>query len=389
MSYSHRIQAIQKKGLNRMRWTGIAAALVAAAVVTQGVTERHREFKAVSAWTREQATPTVELIHAKVGSSSNVLQLPGYLQAFYDAPIHARVDGYLLHWYHDIGDQVKAGELLATIDTPELDQELGKAKADLVTAKARLDLAKVTTKRWNNLLKDDAVSQEDADVKAADYQAQLAIVQAAEASVNRLQALEAFKRIVSPFDGVVTARKTDVGALISAGGDAGHELFSVADVHQLRLYVRVPQIYLSDVHKGLKATLKVPEYPGRVFLATFVNTSEAINDNSGTVLVEMLVENGKGTLKPGDYATVAMDLTVSHPSLQVPASALIFRNAGLEVATLGPQNRVVMKRIHIAQDHGNFVLVDEGVEATDAIIDKPLDSLAEGDQVLPVQSEQR
>ncbi len=378
-----RLRKLQLNSLRKMRWTALAIILVAGAVVTEGVSSRAKHFKEVAQWTEAQATPSVSVFRPGKNASSKNLVLPGYLKAYFDAPIHARVNGYLLHWYHDIGDLVKNGEVLAVIDTPELDQELGKARADLVTAQARLDLAKVTADRWQNLLKDDAVSRQDSDVKSADYKAQLALVQAAKANVDRLLALEAFKKIVAPFDGVVTARKTDVGALISAGGTAGQALFTVSDVHQLRLYVRVPQIFLSDIHQGVEATLVVPEYPGKEFKAHFVNSANAINDNSGTVLVELMTENPGSMLKPGDYAMVTLKLQVGHPDLLVPASALIFRSEGLEVATLSTDNRVIMKKIHVAQDHGNYVLVDYGLDMNDQIIDKPMDSLAEGDSVKP------
>ncbi|NNM51553.1 MAG: efflux RND transporter periplasmic adaptor subunit [Pseudomonadales bacterium] len=378
-----RLRELQKRSLRKLKWTGLAVMVAAGVIVVQGIHSRSSQLKDVSAWTRAQDKPTVSVLHPIQGQPVQVLELPGYLQAYFDAPIHARVDGYLLNWYHDIGDHVKKGEVLANIDTPELDQELGKGKADLVTAQARLALAKVTSSRWQNLLKSDAVSVQDADVKLASYKAQQALVQAAQANVDRLQSLEVFKNIVAPFDGVVTARKTDVGALISAGGTAGVALFTVSDVHQLRLYVRVPQVYLTDIHPGLTAKLSVPEYPDRSFDASFVNSANAVNDTSGTVLVEMMVNNAGEVLKPGDYAMVRFQIRVDHPSIIIPASCLIFRSQGMQVALLGADHRVHLQSIHISQDQGNVVTVDSGLTINDQIVDKPMDSLAEGDEVDP------
>ncbi len=378
-----RLRELQKRSLNKLKWTGLVVSVIACAIVAQGIYSRSSQLKAVNTWTQEQDTPTVSVLRPVQGQPLQVLELPGYLQAYFDAPIHARVDGYLLNWNHDIGDHVKKGEVLANIDTPELDQELGKGKADLVTAQARLALAKVTSSRWQSLLKSDAVSIQDADVKLASYKAQQALVQAAQANVDRLQSLEAFKHIVAPFDGVVTARKTDVGALISAGGTAGQALFSVSDVHKLRLYIRVPQVYLADIHPGLTAKLSVPEYPGRSFDATYVNSANSVNDSSGTVLVEMLVDNPHEDLKPGDYAMVRFQIRIDHPSIVIPASCLIFRSQGMQVAIVGADHHVHLQSIHIAQDQGNVVTIDTGLNINDLIVDKPMDSLADGDTVVP------
>jgi len=225
------------------------------------------------------------------------------------------------------------------------------------------------------------VSPQEADEKSGDMAAKTALVNAARADVDRLMALESFKNIVAPFDGVVTSRKTDIGALISAGGDSGPELFTVADVHKLRVYVRVPQSFSADIKPGMTASLSVPEYPGQSFTASLDSTADAVNDQSGTLLVELALDNASGTLKPGDYAEVHFKLPQGAASVQVPASALIFRQQGLQVATVGKDDHVVMKNIRIARDNGSYVDVADGLTAADRVIDSPPDSLAQGDVV--------
>ena len=378
---SARLLELQGVTLQRLKLAGVIALLVAAALVATGMLSRRHDEDAVKAWTNVQAIPTVDVLTLAPGAASTALTLPGNVQAFYDAPIHARVSGYLKQWYQDIGAHVKAGQVLATIDTPELDQQLAQAKADLATAQANLSLAQVTSKRWQHLLTEDAVSPQEADEKSGDMAAKTALVNAARADVDRLMALESFKNIVAPFDGVVTSRKTDIGALISAGGDSGPELFTVADVHKLRVYVRVPQSFSADIKPGMTASLSVPEYPGQSFTASLDSTADAVNDQSGTLLVELALDNASGTLKPGDYAEVHFKLPQGAASVQVPASALIFRQQGLQVATVGKDDHVVMKNIRIARDNGSYVDVADGLTAADRVIDSPPDSLAQGDVV--------
>lgn len=367
--------------LRRLKYAGVAALGLAALIVSARIFAYFRDKDTLAAWTDAQAIPTVDVIHASAGSTDSSLVLPGTLQALYEAPIHARVSGYLKWWYKDIGDRVKAGDLLATIDTPELDQQLEQAKADLATAQANQTLAKVTAARWKNLLAVDAVSAQEADEKNGDYDAKTALMSAAKANVDRLEALESFKRIVAPFDGIVTSRKTDVGALIVAGENNGPELFSVADIHKLRVYVHVPQIYSSSINTRLSASLTVPEYPGRSFKAALVNSANAVNDQSGTVLVELALDNRGDILKAGDYAEVHLQLPQASGRFEIPASALIFRDQGTQVATLGPGDHVVMKNIHIARDTGTAVEIDSGLSAGDLVIDSPPDSLQQGDLV--------
>jgi membrane fusion protein, multidrug efflux system len=367
--------------LRRLKYAGVGALGLAALIVSVRILAYIHTKDSLAAWTNEQAIPTVDVIHADAGSAATTLVLPGNVQAYYEAPIHARVSGYLKQWYQDIGAHVKAGQLLATIDTPELDQQLEQAKADLATAQANQALAKITAARWKNLLAEDAVSAQEADEKSGDLEAKTALMNAAQANVDRLEALESFKRIVAPFDGIVTSRKTDVGALIAAGENNGPELFSVADVSKLRVYVHVPQNYSARINSHDTATLTVPEYPGESFPARLVTSADAISDQSGTVLVELETGNQGGRLKPGDYAEVHFTLAQAGPHMQIPASAVIFRDQGTQVATLGPGDHVVMKDITIARDTGASIEVDSGLSPKDVIINSPPDSLQQGDLV--------
>ncbi len=366
---------------NRLRHVLLAAALVAVAIGAIGIWTRNRDEAKLATWTAEQAIPTVEVFHPKVGAQTQALVLPGDVQAYFEAPIYARVSGYLKTWYQDIGAHVKAGQLLAEIDTPDLDQQLSQAEADLNAAKANAELADITAKRWQNLVATEAVSQQEVDERTGDLAAKKAIVAAAEANVSRLKALEAFKRIVAPFDGVVTARKTDVGALINAGSGVGPELFSVADVHMMRTYVHVPQALSGGLHAGVTAELNIPQLPNRKFPATVATTSEAINQNSRTLLVELETPNPKNELSPGAYAEVHFDIPGNSDVVRVPASALLFRAQGLQVATIGPDNTVVLKSIRISRDLGNESEIDQGLSASDLVIDSPPDSIDQGDKV--------
>jgi RND family efflux transporter MFP subunit len=332
-------------------------------------------------WTEAQAVPTVTLIAPTPANGEQDLVLPGHVQAFYDAQIHARVSGYLKRWYQDIGAQVKAGQVLADIDTPELDQQLAQAQANLSIAKANQRLAVTTAGRWTSLLASDAVSKQEADEKSGDLDAKTSVVKAAEAEVHRLQALEAFKRITAPFDGVVTGRTTDIGALIAAGTPNDPGLFTVADVHRLRIYVKAPQAYSADIHPGMIATLTVPEHPGQTFTATLASTNGAVSDQSGTMLVELQIDNAGGLLKPGDYAQVRFGLPAAVGTVRLPASALMFRRGGMAVATLGANNRVVMRPIAIARDLGSVVEIASGLAPGDRVIDSPPDSLTGGEVV--------
>jgi RND family efflux transporter MFP subunit len=366
----------------RLKAVGLAALCLAAGVVALGTLSRVQADQRLRQWTSAEATPVVRL--ASVGgddAGGQALVLPGAVQAFYDAPIHARVSGYLKRWYVDIGSPVKAGQLLAEIDTPDLDQQLNQAKADLATAVANQQLSQITAQRWASLLAKDAVSRQDADNKNGDLAAKTALVASARANVQRLQALESFKRITAPFDGVVTTRSTDVGALIAVGGVTDVPLFTVASENRLRIYVQVPQNYSADIKPGMTASFTVPEHPGQVFTAQMATSADAITPQSGTLNVQLQIDNTDRQLKPGDYAQVRFNLPRDNGAIRLPASALMFRDSGMSVAVLGSGGRVVMKPVTIGRDFGATVEIAYGLTAADRVIDNPPDSLRPGDIV--------
>lgn len=372
---------LRYKTPRHLRMTGIAAVLIAAAVVALGIAGRVHANQELGAWTAAQAIPVVDVISLSSQTGTRSLVLPGDIRAFNDAPIHARVSGYLKQWYTDIGARVKAGQLLAEIDTPDLDQQLDQARADLATAVANQHLAETTARRWAGLLSQDAVSRQDADEKNGDLASKTALAAAARANVQRLLALESFKRIVAPFDGIVTTRATDIGALINVGSANDTPLFSVADERRLRIYVRVPQSYSAEIAPGMTASLTVPEYPGRRFTATLATTAAAITPETGTLLVQLQIDNRDGALKPGDYAQVRFDLPAQDDALRAPASALIFGDGGMSLAVVGGDGRVAIRPVRISRDLGGAVEIASGLTPQDRVIDNPPDSLRPGDQV--------
>lgn len=369
------------KPLRHLKLIGIVALLVAAGVVASGIVSRVHARQEMTTWSATEAVPSVVAYTPSKSNVAQTLVLPGHLSAFVDAPIYARVPGYLHAWYADIGTHVKAGQLLGLIDTPDLDQQLQQARADLQNAVANEKLAATTARRWGEMLKQDSVSQQEADEKASDLTARQATVAASEANVRRLEALESFKRITAPFDGIVTARTTDVGALINAGHGSGPELFTVSDAHRLRVYVSVPQSDAAAIRPGMTAKLTVPERPGMTFDATLVNTDDAITQSSGTLLVQLEVDNRTGLLMPGEYTQVRFALPVDPHALLIPASSLIFRQNGLQVAVVDHGNHAVLKSVKIATDLGTQVQIASGLDASDRVIDNPPDSLASGDAV--------
>jgi RND family efflux transporter MFP subunit len=373
----------QQDLVRRLRLAGLIAGALAIAIVGWGVFSRAKAIGDDKTWAVERSAPVVRTISPKASAGAEGLELPGQLQAYNEAPIYARVPGYLKSWNRDIGAKVKAGQVLAVIDAPELDQELAQAQANLATVEANLKLAKVTAQRFMDLASDDAVSKQDADEKSGDLAAKTAAVKAAEANVQRLQAMEGFKRIVAPFDGVVTARNANIGALVNAGAGAnpGSALFNVADVHLLRVYVQVPQSYSAQVKAGMKANLALPQYANRSFPATVVSDAGAVSSQSGALLVELEVQNLDGALKPGDFAQVRFDLPPASGVVRVPASALIFRSAGLQVATVSADGRAHLHPALVARDLGAQVELNGGVTPGDRVIDTPPDSLQDGDQV--------
>ncbi|HSZ51162.1 MAG TPA: efflux RND transporter periplasmic adaptor subunit [Caulobacteraceae bacterium] len=365
----------------RLRTVGIAALAVAGGLVAWGLMTRVHANQQVATWTQQAMVPDVKVFDLANMSTGGDLVLPATIQAFYDAPIHARVPGYLKKWYADIGTRVKAGQVLADIDTPDLDQQLAQAQADLATAQANEQLSDVTAKRWNSLLTRNAVSRQETDEKNGDLAAKRSLVNAAQANVERLKALESFKHIVAPFAGVVTTRSTDIGALIVVGGVTDVPLFSVADESQLRIYVNVPQSYTAQIRPGMMASFTVPEHPGEVFHAPLKASADAVNTQSGTLLLQLQIDNSDGKLKPGDYAQVQFDLPAQAGVLQVPATALTFRNTGMAVAVVGPHDRAIIKPVQVGRDFGATVQVNSGLSPTDKIIDNPPDSLETGDLV--------
>ncbi|TCO37235.1 efflux RND transporter periplasmic adaptor subunit [Dokdonella fugitiva] len=367
-----------KRGL---RIAGIVGAVVAIAIVATGVLARSRGDARLREWTEAQAIPTVAVAPPGASADGDELKLPGRLEAYARAPLYARTSGYLKSWSADIGTPVKAGQLLAEIETPDLDQQLQQARADLATAQANEKLAGITAERWQKILESNAVSKQDVDEKTGDLAAKRALVASAKANVDRYVALKGFTRIVAPFDGIVTARNTDVGALVNAGSAAGQELFVVSDTRKLRVYVNVPQTFVPDVPPGTKATLTVPEHPEKTYTATVEASAQAVNAQSGTTLMQLVVDNSAGELLPGAYANVSLALPHDATALSVPASALIFDAGGLRVATVGADNRVVMKPVTIARDFGKTIQLGSGLAPDDRVIINPPDGVVAGTEV--------
>jgi RND family efflux transporter MFP subunit len=364
-------------------WRAILVLAVAAiAVAYSGISGRRHDDEKLKQWTEQQAVPPVAVVEPKRGGEARELVLPGNVDAFYSASIHSQVMGYVHEWRKDIGARVKQGDVLAVVDTPELDERVAVAQSELAKAKANLALAKVTAARWNSLRASAAVSQQAADEKDSDQRAQAAQVDAAQSNVDRLKAQKAFANIVAPFDGVVTARNVDVGSLVRADGAADTPpLFTVADVHEMRIYVPVPESYAADLKDGAKATLEVPEYPDRTFDATVVTTSRAIDRKSRTLPVELLADNKDGLLAPGAFTRVHFQIPPDLNTFTVPASAMLYRDTEPRIATVGPDNRVVLKNVRIVRDLGTAVEIAGGISQDERIVANPPDSIGDGDEV--------
>jgi RND family efflux transporter MFP subunit len=371
----------------RLGLIGAMVLLLAAIAAIWGIYSRQQSEAALTEWTQKQAVPTVAVAPPSQNTVPQKLVLPGDVEAFYEAPIYARVSGYLASWSEDIGAHVRRGQTLGIIDTPDLDQEMAQAEADLATARARQNFADLTAKRWHALLASNSVSQQSADEKEGDALAVRAEVHAQHAHVDRLRALENFKRLAAPFDGIVTARNTDIGALINAGSNAPTPLFKIADMHEMRVYVRVPQSYAAELKPGLHASLTEPQYSGRTFDATLDTTSVSVALESRTVLVELLAPNPDGKLWPGTFADVTFDLPGNANVLRVPASALIFRNQGAQLATVGSDGRIAMKDVTIGRNLGTEIEIESGITAGDRIITSPLDTFENGEQVAVMTAE--
>jgi len=365
----------------RLRLVGVAALAVAIAIVAYGLVSRAAQNSRLRDLTAAQAIPTVAIVTPTHVQNRSGLELPGRLQAFISAPIYARVPGYLKTWKHDIGAKVKAGELLAEIDTPDLDQQLMQARADLNVSEANSKLAQITAERWQSLSGTDAVAKQDVDQRNFTWNANVAQVKASQANVDRLVAMEGFKRLIAPFDGIVTARDTDIGALINVGASGGAQLFVVSETSKLRVYVNVPQNYVPSVPPGTKATISVPEQPGKTYTGTVEASAQAVDPISGTTLMQIIVDNGAGEMMPGDYASIRLAVAAVANVLSVPSSALIFDAKGLSIATVGADNRVVLKPVSIGRDLGPVIELASGLAPEDRVIQNPPDGIANGTEV--------
>jgi RND family efflux transporter MFP subunit len=351
---------------------------------------RRTQFKTLASETEQMAVPNVQVIHPTIAPGQEDLVLPSTTQAYIDSPIYARTSGYLVRWYHDIGTRVKKGELLADIDTPEVDQQLSQAKADLGTSKANEDLSKITANRFQELIKTDGVSKQEVDNAVGDYAAKKATTASSEANVRRLEELESFKHIYAPFSGVLTQRNIDPGNLINAGnGGAGQALFNLAQTDPIRAYVRVPEVYAPNIRAGLTASLELVQYPGRRFEGRVVRTADAIDLASRTLNTEVDVPNKTGELLPGGYAQVHMGDKATGEHHVVPVNALLFRAEGLRVVVIDANNTTHLQQLTIGRDYGTTLEVLQGLKSTDWIVLNPADSLEDNMQVNVKQLKQQ
>jgi RND family efflux transporter MFP subunit len=369
----------------KIRRYSLVLLVVALGLGAWGEISRVLARNALGRETARDALTSVTTTTAHRSDEGEELVLPGTVQAFVEAPIYARTNGYLKAWRTDIGTEVKKGQLLAEIDAPEVDQQLSQAEADLQTARANENLSSSTNKRWQGLLSTESVSRQDADEKAGDAAAKKAAVDSAGANVARLRDLESFKRVVAPFDGIVTARNTDIGALINAGQSSGSELFRVADIQRLRIYVQVPEAYATVAKPGLEAQLKFAEQADKTFVAHTVRTSNALDPILRTLQVELQLDNANRDVLPGAYAEVHFKLTGNAQALRLPANTVLFRSAGLQVATVDGTKHVKLKSIVQGRDFGNTIEVLSGIEADDRVVVNPPDSITDGASVRIVE----
>ena len=360
---------------------GISAAIIGVVIVVVGITTRKIADAKLQEWTEAQAVPVVAVAPPDTRGKTTTFSLPGRLEAYTQAQIYARVTGYVKDWKADIGTPVKMGQLLAEIDAPDLDQQIMQAEANLASAKANSVLADMTLTRGQSLIKTYAISQQDLDQRAADASNKQGLVRAAQANLDRLRVLEQYKRLVAPFDGLVTARTTDIGALINAGAGGGPPLFVVSETSKLRVYVNVPQSYVPNIPVGTKAHISVPEYPERTFPVTVEASAQAVDIASGTTRMQLVVDNSRGELMTGDFTNVSFDLAHPEIAINVPASALIFNQSGLHVATVGSDGRIILKQVTISRDLGNEVEIGSGIAADDRVVTNPPDGIATGDKV--------
>lgn len=358
----------------------VGIVVVAGVVVTAGLISRHSQSNELHASAEARTVPTVKLLAPTTGAAA-ALELPARVEAWARAPIYARVSGYLQSYKVDIGQHVKSGQVLAVIETPDVDQQLLQAQGELAVARSTLSLADTTSARWKKLVAVNAVSAQEAEEKIGDSAAKKAQVQALSANVERMQQMQRYAKLTAPFDGVITARNTDVGALISVGGAAGTELFTVSDISKLRVYVNVPQRQVALIKPGEKAILTVPERDGKTYAATVQSLAQSINTGSGAMLVQLSVDNASGELLPGAFANVRFDLPGAAGGLSVPPGSLIYGKNGVQVATVDAQNRVVMKPVSVGRDLGTVVEIASGIAPGERVIDSPPDGLVTGDKV--------
>jgi RND family efflux transporter MFP subunit len=372
--------------LSPLSWLGIVILIVAAAaaigyVIATGIASRVHAAETLKRETLDSAIPSVTAVHPKRGAPTEEIALPGNAQAYVATPIYARTNGYLKAWYFDIGAHVKSGQLLAEIETPEVDRQLDQARADLATAQANYDLAETTATRYQSLLKSESVAKQDVEDRVGDLHAKKAMVDSARFNLQRLEEMQRFQKVYAPFDGVITARNIDIGALINAGANApGKELFDIAATGRLRVYVNVPQQYSRDVTPGGAAELTLAEFPGRRFAGSIVRSSDAIDPASRTLLTEVDVENGRGELLPGAFLSVHLKLRSKAATVVIPVNTLIFRSEGMEVAVVRG-DKAELTAVTIGRDYGTEVEVLSGLVPGDEVIENPSDSLVSGAQV--------
>jgi RND family efflux transporter MFP subunit len=376
---------IKAPGRKSLLTAAAAAVLMAGIVLSYGFIGRAQSKQEVVDWTNTHAIPTVALAGLIPGSSHQTLTLPGNIQPFNRAAIFARVNGYVKSWDHDIGSPVKAGQVLASIDAPDLDQQLGQAKATLASVRANHQIASLTANRNNILLQKQIVAQQLADQTDADAKAKEAVVDANEANVRQLEAMQSFKTLAAPFDGVVTARNVELGMLINSGG-SGQPLFEVSDLHRVRIYVQVPQSFTAGLTVGMKATFEMPQYPGARFEATLSHISKSINQNSHSMQVELQADNAAGKFFGGSYCNVHFEIPTDANLVKVPSTALITGNQGTQIATLDSNDKVVLRNVQLGRDLGDSVEVLAGLSPADRIINNPPETLAAGDAVRVAQA---
>jgi RND family efflux transporter MFP subunit len=379
------------RGSLKMRVRRLTPVVLVLAALGIGILPRLNAHAALRAQTESFSIPVVSVVHPKAAPAVQRIELPADVQAYQEASIFARTNGYLAHWYKDIGTQVPAGELLAAIETPEVDAQLEQARADEHTAQVQYDIAKVTADRWVGLLKTNAVSREVTEQDVAAMKARAATLAATAANVQRLSKMQSYEKVVAPFAGVVTARNIDVGALIDSGSAGGSkmELFHLAETDKLRVFADVPQVYAQDMRPGVPATLTLPQRPDRPLHGAVARTSGAINSASRTLRVEVDVDNQDGAVLPGAYALVDLDVTASHPLLSVPVNTLLFRPDGVQVAIVDGTGKVLLRTVSLGRDFGTIVEVTSGLDVSDRVIANPGDAIAPGDAVRVVENPPR